>query len=99
MREETKMTTAKAQKYEVLGLDIVKTEPYGGIIYDNLSSIQEAHDICTVLNAGIGPEWDEVEEALKRLVITKHLPEKQQRNAKLTKTLVKHNKRAKEGRA
>lgn len=48
-------------------------EEGGGIIYDNLTSRQEAEDIAVVLNAGIGPEWDEVEPALERLVIRKEL--------------------------
>jgi hypothetical protein len=63
----------REEKYEVRGLAVVG--PDGATLYDLLDSAQMAHDICTVLNAGIGPEWDAVSAALDRLVVVKELPQ------------------------
>ena len=63
--------------YKVSGLAVVSEEGPSGetaIVYDLLESRQLAHDICTVLNAGVGPEWDAVSEALDRLIVCKTLP-------------------------
>jgi hypothetical protein len=58
--------------YRVSGLAVVSEE--GAIEYDLLESPQLAHDICTVLNAGIGPEWEAVSDALEKLIVCKTLP-------------------------
>lgn len=42
----------------------------GGIAHDLLTP-QEAEDIATVIESGVNPDWDDVEPALKRLVVKK----------------------------
>lgn len=37
-----------------------------GIVYDLLESQKEAEEICTLLNSGVGPEWDALEPILSR---------------------------------
>lgn len=60
------------QPYRVSGNSVL--DENGAVMYDNLESLQLAHDIALVLNAGIDPEWDAVEAALDRLVVVKSLP-------------------------
>lgn len=40
---------------------------HGGNEYDQIETLDEANQICAVLNRGFGPEWVRVEEELKRM--------------------------------
>lgn len=67
-REPNAATCRIPKNYEVIGAKPwAVAEKRGGIVYDLLETKGEAKRICDVLNMGIGPEWESVEKALKRL--------------------------------
>lgn len=47
----------------------------GARVFDLVENVQEAHDITYVLNQGVEPDWDCINEALKQLILVKVLPD------------------------
>lgn len=59
----------KREQYSIRGDDArgyCVVDAKGGTIYDSLESREYAESICSVLNSGIGPDWDDVEAELVR---------------------------------
>jgi hypothetical protein len=54
--------------YHVFGNHVLKysiLDQGGAVEYHDIQTRTEADEICAVLNRGIGPEWDAVEDALR----------------------------------